>query len=131
MANEAPLSQMHSGGIAVANPKQGSKKPDLGTKRVCPKCATRFYDLNKTPITCISCGLAFVPEPLLKSRRPKEVEVKAAPVEVSADEVEEVKIEDPVADVETDEDDTLVAVADDDDDGSAIIESEFKASVEE
>lgn len=114
----------------MANPKQGSKKPDLGTKRVCPKCATRFYDLNKAPITCISCGLAFVPEPVLKSRRPREVEVKAAPVEASTDDAEEVKTDAAAADVETEEDDTLVAVATDDDDDTAIIEGDFKPSVE-
>ena len=29
-------------------------KPEWGTKRTCPKCATRFYDLGKDdPVTCI------------------------------------------------------------------------------
>ncbi|MEO7814042.1 MAG: FYDLN acid domain-containing protein, partial [Sphingomicrobium sp.] len=28
-------------------------KPEWGTKRTCPKCATRFYDLGKDdPIGC-------------------------------------------------------------------------------
>ncbi|WP_302183457.1 FYDLN acid domain-containing protein, partial [Salmonella enterica] len=32
-------------------------KPEWGTKRTCPKCATRFYDLEKDdPVTCINCG---------------------------------------------------------------------------
>jgi uncharacterized protein (TIGR02300 family) len=31
-------------------------KPEWGTKRVCASCGKRFYDLNKTPITCPQCG---------------------------------------------------------------------------
>jgi uncharacterized protein (TIGR02300 family) len=46
-------------------------KPEWGTKRTCPKCATRFYDLGKDdPVTCISCGSAWEPEPILKSKQP-------------------------------------------------------------
>ena len=37
-------------------------KPEWGTKRTCPKCATRFYDLGKEdPVTCIACNTAFNP----------------------------------------------------------------------
>ena len=51
-------------------------KPEWGTKRTCPKCATRFYDLGKEdPVTCINCGTAFVPEPILKSKQPLPFEV--------------------------------------------------------
>lgn len=46
-------------------------KPEWGTKRTCPKCATRFYDLGKDdPVTCINCGTAWEPEPILKSKQP-------------------------------------------------------------
>ncbi|MBL7599287.1 TIGR02300 family protein, partial [Escherichia coli] len=45
-------------------------KPEWGTKRACPKCGTRFYDLTKDePVTCISCGFAWDPEPILKSKQ--------------------------------------------------------------
>jgi uncharacterized protein (TIGR02300 family) len=30
-------------------------KPARGTKRVCPSCGARFYDLNRTPIVCPVC----------------------------------------------------------------------------
>jgi len=30
-------------------------KPELGTKRICVACATRFYDLAKTPAVCPKC----------------------------------------------------------------------------
>ncbi len=46
-------------------------KAEWGTKRSCPKCATRFYDLGKEdPVTCINCGNAWAPEPVLKSKQP-------------------------------------------------------------
>ncbi|RMD87146.1 MAG: TIGR02300 family protein, partial [Alphaproteobacteria bacterium] len=46
-------------------------KPEWGTKRNCPKCGTRFYDLGKEdPVVCIDCGHEWVPEPILKSKQP-------------------------------------------------------------
>ena len=53
-------------------------KPEWGTKRACPKCATRFYDLGKDdPVHCISCGSAWQPEPILKSKQPLPFEAAA------------------------------------------------------
>jgi uncharacterized protein (TIGR02300 family) len=34
-------------------------KPELGTKRLCASCGARFYDLNKSTITCPKCGTPF------------------------------------------------------------------------
>ncbi len=31
-------------------------KPELGTKRLCPHCGAKFYDLSKDPIVCPKCG---------------------------------------------------------------------------
>jgi uncharacterized protein (TIGR02300 family) len=31
-------------------------KPELGNKRVCVACSTRFYDLNKQPVICPKCN---------------------------------------------------------------------------
>ena len=46
-------------------------KPEWGTKRTCPKCSTRFYDLgNDEPVHCIECGTEWIPEPVLKSKQP-------------------------------------------------------------
>ena len=46
-------------------------KPEWGAKHGCPKCGTRFYDLGKDdPVTCIECGYAWQPEPVLKSKQP-------------------------------------------------------------
>jgi uncharacterized protein (TIGR02300 family) len=56
-------------------------KPEWGTKRTCPKCATRFYDLGKDePVNCIECGNVWTPDPVLKSKQPlpyEEVQQKA------------------------------------------------------
>lgn len=46
-------------------------KPEWGTKRQCPKCGERFYDLKKAfPLACVACGHEFEPEALLKSKAP-------------------------------------------------------------
>lgn len=57
-------------------------KPKLGTKRICPNCGTRYYDLEKDPIICPKCGTRF--EPPTRGR--------AAPVAVVEEEVEEVVV---------------------------------------
>lgn len=49
---------------------------ELGQKRRCFSCGIKFYDFNKSPITCPECGSEFDPENLLKSRRGKSA-VKA------------------------------------------------------
>ena len=36
-------------------------KPDLGEKRACPECGSKFYDLNKNPALCPKCGHSFDP----------------------------------------------------------------------
>ena len=48
--------------------------PKLGTKRQCPSCGARFYDLNKKPNECPKCEHVFEPEVLLKPRKPRAVE---------------------------------------------------------
>ena len=39
-------------------------KVDLGTKRVCPECEAKFYDLGKNPATCPMCQHSFDPSEL-------------------------------------------------------------------
>ena len=34
-------------------------KEEWGTKRVCPNCETRFYDLRRDPMVCPACGHSF------------------------------------------------------------------------
>ena len=77
-------------------------KPELGLKRVCVACGTRFYDLTRAPAVCPKCGTEQPAEqPKLRrtaSALPAEDKVKkrAAEPELEADEVE-------IEDVESDE----------------------------
>jgi uncharacterized protein (TIGR02300 family) len=64
-------------------------KADLGTKRACPSCAARFYDLSKRPIECPKCGFSFEPEALYKQRRGRQPEPAAGVVPASQAEDEE------------------------------------------
>ncbi len=41
-------------------------KNKWGTKRVCPSCGAKFYDLGKNPVKCPKCGGEFSLEELLK-----------------------------------------------------------------
>ena len=52
-------------------------KPEWGTKRICPSCGARYYDLLREPVICPKCSTPFDPEAFLKSRRARP----AAPVE--------------------------------------------------
>jgi uncharacterized protein (TIGR02300 family) len=79
-------------------------KPDLGTKRVCPSCAARFYDLQKRPIECPKCAFAFEPEMLLKQRRTRVPE-PAKPASVQTDDEESEETEDEDAEEAGPEDD--------------------------
>ncbi len=59
-------------------------KPEWGVKRVSQSCAARFYDLNRSPITCPKCAAPFDPEALLKSRRSRPAPAKATKPEPNA-----------------------------------------------
>lgn len=94
---------------------------DRGTKRQCPKCGERFYDLNKPfPLTCIECGHAFEPELLLKSKQPlpDEEPVKVRKVvkpKPDEDDVADELIDDDL-ELDDEADDPLLADVDDIDD---------------
>ena len=83
---------------------------ELGQKRRCFSCGMKFYDFNKSPITCPECGSEFDPENLLKSRRGKSA-VKASVVEPDAAAEDDLEDESETKDDEFDESDD---VADDD-----------------
>jgi uncharacterized protein (TIGR02300 family) len=74
-------------------------KPEWGTKRICPSCGTRYYDLQHRPVICPKCSTPFDPEAFLKSRRTRP----AAPVEK---EVEPAGTGELDAEVETEEAET-------------------------
>ena len=73
-------------------------KAELGTKRECPSCGTRYYDLGKEPPVCPRCGTEFTvatqkagyqaPPPPVERAKPKP-----APAAAEAEEGEEVPLD--------------------------------------
>ena len=79
-------------------------KPELGLKRRCMTCGAKFYDLNRSPITCPKCGTPFQAAPLTRAPAPaagrardeEEPEAEAAGPEL-------VSLEDSGADAATED----------------------------
>ncbi len=42
-------------------------KPELGAKRQCQNCSTKFFDLNRDPIVCPKCQTVFQALPVARS----------------------------------------------------------------
>ena len=53
--------------------------PKWGKKRICLACNTKYYDFNKSPIICPSCGTEHDPDTNLKSRKSKSLLTKVVP----------------------------------------------------
>jgi uncharacterized protein (TIGR02300 family) len=94
-------------------------KPELGSKRVCISCSTRFYDLTKTPAVCPKCGTEQpldqprtrrIPATLPEDRRPKKVAPELDDGDAEVESTEE----------EAEDDDVIEDAADLDDDADAI-----------
>ena len=109
-------------------------KEEWGVKRVCPKCAVRFYDLQRDPMTCPACGTSFDVASLTQQKtrtvEPEKIEKAAAPV--VADDVEDaVVLVDEVEEVADDiADDLADDILDDDDDDTVSIEAIADVPVE-
>ncbi len=109
-------------------------KPEWGSKRICPSCGARYYDLLRDPVVCPKCNTPFDPEAFLKSRRARPaapVEKELAPVSADEADAEEVETADeeeavPVADGE-EEDEEIIEDAselgEDEDDMAEVIEN--------
>ena len=80
-------------------------KPEWGKKRICTYCNTKYYDLNKFPIICPSCGAEFNPNDYLKSKKGKNVPLKAS-VEDDNDLTKDIE---NIDDIESDADGEVVS----------------------
>ncbi len=101
-----------------------------GLKRICASCGIKFYDMDKQPIKCPSCGAVFTGEVAMKSKRSKS---SIVPDTVKRDEIEKKNI----ADLEDDdEDDDTISLDDlededeDDDDDLSDINADIEVSVD-
>jgi uncharacterized protein (TIGR02300 family) len=90
-------------------------KDEWGVKRVCPTCSTRFYDLQRDPMTCPNCGAQFTVESLTAAKarpgRPEKVKPEVEETEelpdVEADEEVIAAEDDLEADILEDEEDSV------------------------
>ena len=82
-------------------------KDEWGAKRLCPHCASRFYDLQRDPMTCPECGQSFTADSLVAGRGrvmiTEKVAVKERDLDID-DIADEADIEEEGADVELDDD---------------------------
>ncbi len=95
-------------------------KPELGAKRQCQNCGTKFFDLNRDPIICPKCGTVFQALPLARvarsapTREDADVEAQDAGAEiVSLEDAEtgekaEVVVEDDIEIEDVPADDTFL-----------------------
>ena len=97
-------------------------KAEWGTKRACPKCNTRFYDLtHDDPVTCIACGQSWMPEPFLKSKQTQLFEPAKPAAKVAGDGDEAATDEDlDIAEAE-DTDAPDLDIADDEDELGTVV----------
>ena len=80
-------------------------KPEWGKKRICLACNTKYYDFNKSPIICPSCGSEFDQDVYLKTRKGKNLSTKAVS-EKNQNMSEDIS---DIDDIETDTDDQVVS----------------------
>jgi uncharacterized protein (TIGR02300 family) len=103
----------------------GSKtlsKQAWGTKRQCPNCGARFYDLMKDPIVCPKCQTVYEPEASKPPRRGRPAPVVKKPTPVEA-EIPDVDL--PVEEVGEEEEEVLEdasELGEDEDDVAEVIE---------
>jgi uncharacterized protein (TIGR02300 family) len=119
--------------------EQRVAKAEWGSKRICPSCGTRYYDLLRKPIICPKCSTPFDPEAFLRSRRtrpPAPVEKELEPVgaeeldtELEPDEAEAAEEEEEAAPLEQEEEEDEELLEDaselgeDEDDMAEVIEN--------
>jgi uncharacterized protein (TIGR02300 family) len=119
-------------------------KPELGAKRQCQSCGTKFYDLNKNPIACPKCGAIYQVAALTRTAARAADEEEESEVEqenadtVSLEEVEETEAAAESLDVEDEveiegddaEDDTFLEEEEGDDDVSGLIDGDIESDEE-
>ncbi|SIS59826.1 FYDLN acid domain-containing protein [Phaeovulum vinaykumarii] len=95
-------------------------KEEWGVKRLCPHCASRFYDLGRDPMTCPVCSNSFSVESLQVGRPRPMIADKASPATTS-EEIDDLNDDDDLdadsGDVDLDDD-----LLDDDDDDNVSLD---------
>ncbi len=92
-------------------------KEEWGVKRLCPHCASRFYDLNQDPMTCPVCSSSFSLESLIQGSARSVVSGKTT-VNKNGIEQNDDSLDTDTGDVSMDDD--LLDYDDDDDDNVSL-----------
>ncbi len=110
-------------------------KPEWGIKRICPSCGIKYYDFDKTPITCPKCNFEFDPDLLLKSRKGRGIPNKVEESEKSRIEASEDNILNEEKEIdEVNENDGILEIDDNEEINEKIdteIEQSLKNTLEE
>ena len=71
-------------------------KETWGKKRTCPKCDTRFYDLNKDPLICPNCEHTFSLDSIMEvfKKSTKDTTPKKSTAEKNSSEIEGIEPDD-------------------------------------
>ena len=88
-------------------------KSEWGKKRICPSCSLKYYDFNRSPITCPSCKAEFDPDLFLKSRKVKNLTPKSEKESLINEEDNSVIVK--TDSEQDDDDDELLSVVKDED----------------
>ena len=94
-------------------------KEEWGTKRLCPHCGSRFYDLQADPMTCPVCAETFTAESLIAGRGRALIAEKTTARDLTDDDVIDSDDDLDANDAEADLDDDLL---EDDDDGDVSLD---------
>jgi uncharacterized protein (TIGR02300 family) len=96
-------------------------KPELGLKRACVSCGTKFYDLMRAPAVCPKCGTEQPAEqPKLKrAAAPPDDRVKKRAVVAEAD-------QDDIVEVDTEEADEAIEDAEELEDADETLGEEIE-----
>jgi uncharacterized protein (TIGR02300 family) len=104
-------------------------KPELGVKRVCVACGTRFYDLTKSPAVCPKCGTEQPldqPRPRRPSGNVAEDKRVKKPAPAPGNEESDVEVED----VEDSEDEDVLEDTDDLEDDADSISNDIEVETD-
>ena len=80
-------------------------KESWGKKRTCPKCDTRFYDLNKDPLICPNCEHTFSLDSIMEvfKKSTKDTSPKKSTDEKNSSEIEGIEPDDIILDDDLEE----------------------------
>ena len=80
-------------------------KESWGKKRTCPKCDTRFYDLNKDPLICPNCEHTFSLDSIMEvfKKSTKDTSPKKSTGEKNSSEIEGIEPDDIILDDDLEE----------------------------